>query len=70
MRTERVAGEIDLPDLLDLVAAGEYLHGTEWLMRRLVQERRIAYLKVGRRVLFSRQDLDAFLESNRTEAQR
>lgn len=36
-------------------------------VRRLIAERRISYIKVGRYVRISRRDLDAFLHTGRVE---
>ena len=56
--------------LLDLTQAANYLGTSERHVRRLWQERRIAVVKVGRRVRFTRSDLDAFIERNRHHALR
>jgi excisionase family DNA binding protein len=56
--------------LLDLGQAARYLGTTERHIRRLWQERRIAAVKIGRRVRFDQQDLDAFVEANRQRALR
>ena len=56
--------------LLDLAQAASYLGTSERHVRRLWQERRIAVVKVGRRVRFTRADLDAFIERNRHDALR
>jgi len=56
--------------LIDLEQAAFYLGTSERHLRRLWQERRIAGIKVGRRVHFSRRDLDVFIEKNRCEAAR
>jgi excisionase family DNA binding protein len=45
--------------------AAAYLSVTERHLRRIVYERRIAYLKVGGRLRFLAEDLDAFLRSCR-----
>jgi excisionase family DNA binding protein len=37
------------------------------MFRRLVQERRLAFSRVGRRILISETDIEALLEANRTE---
>ncbi len=56
--------------LMDLAQAASYLGTSERHVRRLWQERRIAVVKVGRRVRFTRADLDAFIERNRHDALR
>jgi excisionase family DNA binding protein len=48
---------------LTLSESAIYLNVTERYMRRLVVERRIPYLKVGRLLRFRPKDLDAYLES-------
>ncbi len=40
------------------------------LLRRLVQERRIAFSRVGRCIILSEVDIEAYLESNRVERAR
>ena len=41
--------------------AAEYLNITEHFVRRLIHERRIPFVKVGRLVRLSRTDIDAYL---------
>ena len=52
---------------LSIVEAAEYLNMSERFVRRLVAERRIPYLKVGRLLRFRADDLDQFLERCRVE---
>jgi excisionase family DNA binding protein len=52
---------------LTIADAAEYLGATPRFMRTLVQERRIAFHKVGKFVRFSPSDLDAFLVAGRVE---
>ncbi len=40
------------------------------LLRRLVQERRIAFSRAGRCIVLSEADVEAYLESNRVESAR
>lgn len=51
--------------LLDIHGAALYMGVTERFIRRLVEERRIPYYKVGKFVRFSEEDLDDFLTSVR-----
>jgi Helix-turn-helix domain len=37
------------------------------LLRRLVQERRIAFSRVGRRIVFAEADIEEYVEGNRVE---
>ncbi len=59
---------LDLPArFLDVPGAAQYLGCGERMVRRLVHERRIAFVKVGRHVRFDVTDLDAFLAAGRVE---
>jgi excisionase family DNA binding protein len=53
--------------LLDADGAAAYLGTTTRHVRRLTQERKLAFFRVGRFVRFARADLDAFLRSSRVE---
>lgn len=55
------------PMLMDCKLAGEYTSLGERYMRRLVFEKRIAYVKVGHKVLFERATLNKFIEDHRVE---
>lgn len=48
--------------------AAAYLNTSVRFVRRLIEERRIAFHKVGRHVRLSLADLEAFAESGRVEA--
>lgn len=52
-------------ELLTPSQAGDYLHTGERFIRRLIAERRIAYVKLGKYVRLQRSALDAFIESGR-----
>jgi len=52
-------------ELLTAGQAGEYLHTGERFVRRLIAERRIPYVKLGKYVRLQRSALDAFIESGR-----
>jgi excisionase family DNA binding protein len=54
-------------ELLTLTEAASRLGTTHRFVRRLVAERRIAYLKIGRHVRISTEDLDAFVAAARVE---
>jgi excisionase family DNA binding protein len=51
--------------LLTVAQAGEYLGTGERLVRRLITERRIAYVKLGKYVRLQRSALEAFIEAGR-----
>lgn len=53
--------------LLDVAQAAERLSVTPRFIRRLVFERRLAYIKVGKFVRFEPADLDAWLSERRIE---
>lgn len=53
--------------LFDVAEAASYLGVKERLIRRLVAQRRVAYVKVGRFVRFKRADLDAYVAEHRHE---
>ncbi|SFT53918.1 DNA binding domain-containing protein, excisionase family [Geodermatophilus amargosae] len=55
----------DADELLTASQAGDYLHTSERFIRRLIAERRIPYLKLGRHVRLQRSALDAFIASSR-----
>ena len=54
------------PRLLNIKAAAAYLSATVWFMRSLVWERKIPFLKFGNKYVFDKQDLDAFVASQKT----
>ena len=63
-------GAVGLPhagadELLTASQAGDYLQTGERFIRRLISERRIDYIKLGRYVRVQRSVLDAFIESGR-----
>ena len=51
--------------LLTVGQAAEYLRTGERFVRRLVSERRLPYVKLGKYVRIERAALDAFIESGR-----
>lgn len=48
-------------DLLTVEQAADYLNITDHFVRRLIRERRIPFLKVGRLVRLRRTDIEAYL---------
>lgn len=52
-------------DLLTPAEAGEYLKTGERFVRRLIAERRIGYVKVGKFVRLERGELDRFIAAGR-----
>ncbi len=70
--TRRAAqvGALDRGPLLTVAQAGEYLGTGERFIRRLITERRIAYVKVGKYVRLERSALDALVDAGRVHSQR
>ena len=58
----------ELPKLLDIAAVAEQLCVTERHVRRLVAERRIPYVKVGRFVRFDPADVADWISAARVPA--
>ena len=56
--------------LLTVAQAGDYLGTGERFIRRLVTERRIAFVKLGRHVRLQRSALDAFIEAGLIHSRR
>lgn len=54
------------PKLLTVQAAARYLSATPWFVRTLAWERAVPFVKLGKRLLFDRADLDKFVESRKT----
>ena len=54
--------------LLDVDAAAEYLSVTPRFIRRLVAERRVPFVKLGRHLRFDPSDLDRFIDAGRVDA--
>jgi excisionase family DNA binding protein len=55
--------------LLTVAQAGDYLGTGERFIRRLVTERRITYVKLGKYVRLQRSVLDAFIEAGRVPSE-
>jgi excisionase family DNA binding protein len=56
---------VEVPQLIDMSTLAERLGDSPRHIRRLVAERRIPYIKVGRHVRFDPTDITAWLESGR-----
>ena len=65
LRTPREATELDT--LLSVEQAAERLGTSVRFVRRLIAERRIAYVKVGRHVRLDPTDVEAFITASRIE---
>lgn len=65
MRTRSPAPDRTHDPLLTVAQAGDYLGTGERFVRRLITERRISFVKLGKHVRLQRSALDAFVESGR-----
>jgi excisionase family DNA binding protein len=45
----------------------DYLSTTVWFMRGLVWAHAVPHLRLGKRILFDRRDLDAYVESQKSQ---
>ncbi|NEM08175.1 excisionase family DNA-binding protein [Geodermatophilus normandii] len=71
MTTRATQGpDVGRSPLLTVAQAGEYLGTGERFIRRLITERRIAYVKVGKYVRLERSTLDTFVDAGRVHSQR
>jgi excisionase family DNA binding protein len=66
LRTQGEHPKLDM--LLSVEQAAERLGTSVRFVRRLVFERRIAYVKLGRHVRITTRDLDGFIRASRVEA--
>jgi excisionase family DNA binding protein len=53
---------------MSVEAAAEYLSASPRFIRRLVAERRVPYIKVGRLVRLTPEDLDVYIAAGRVES--
>jgi excisionase family DNA binding protein len=56
------------PRLLDVRGAAQYLSTTVWCVRSLVWGKRLPVIRLGKKLLFDRQDLDKFVDSLKERA--
>jgi excisionase family DNA binding protein len=67
--SERVAPIERNDPLLTVTEAGDYLGTGERFIRRLIAQRRITYVKLGKYVRLQRSTLDAFIEAGRVTSE-
>ncbi len=65
MRTIKQSNE----GLIDIEAVASRLGQTERFVRRLVEEKRIEFFKIGKRVMFRPTDVTAWIDSNHVPRQ-
>jgi len=56
------------PRLLRVEEAAVYLSTTPWFIRSLTWSKSIPFIKLGKRILFDRGDLDRFVEDQKKKA--
>jgi excisionase family DNA binding protein len=49
--------------LMPIKPAAAYLGTTVWQMRTLVWEKKLPHLRIGKRILFDKADLDSYVDS-------
>lgn len=49
-------------DILTVKEAAEYLHISQWLIGKLVREKKIPHHRWGRRIFFKKSNLDKIIE--------
>ena len=57
------------PRLLGVREAAAYLGSTVWAIRTLVWEEQIPYIRIGKRLLIDRADLDNFVDRHKIQPQ-
>ncbi len=57
------------PRLLRIAEAATYIGATTWYVRTLIWGREIPFLKLGKRFLLDRSDLDHFVDSQKERVQ-
>lgn len=64
---EKIAFAVKAPEkrLFTVREAGYVIGLGDWAIRRLIWQRRLPCVRIGRRVLLAREDLDAFIEECR-----
>jgi excisionase family DNA binding protein len=54
--------------LLDIPRAAQYLSTSSWAIRTLAWEHRVPFVRLGKKVLFDRRDLDAYVDALKAAA--
>jgi excisionase family DNA binding protein len=65
---KQIAASSVQPRLLNVRQAAEYLSCKVCAIRQLQWSREIPFLKIGKFILFDKQDLDAFVNAQKTAA--
>jgi len=67
-KVEQLSAPAVQPRMLTVKEAAAYLGSTIWFVRELVWGRKVRSLKFGKRIVFDRADLDAFVEQQKLAA--
>lgn len=67
--TNRPSGS-EVPRLMDVEGVAIYMHTSVRHVRRLVQDRRVPFLKVGGLLRFRRDDIDGWLDEHSVQPER
>ena len=54
--------------MFSIAQASKILNVSEITIRRIVRAKRIQHRRIGRRILFTKEDLDSFLENSKVSA--
>jgi excisionase family DNA binding protein len=65
MTSLRETNSVSAPPLLDVAALADRLGVTERFVRRLVAERRVPFVKLGKFIRFDPRDIESWLEDAR-----
>ena len=69
MKTQRIANPVGIPQkrLYSIKEASVYLGRSEWAIREILWSGKIPYFKDGKRILLDINDMDAWIEKNKTQ---
>lgn len=56
------------PRFLTVKEAASYMAATIWFVRCLAWDRKVPHVKLGKRVVFDKADLDRYIESQKVKA--
>ena len=59
--------ELDKPILFEIDQAADYLNVSVRMIRRMVEEKGVAYIKIGKLIRIDKRDIDAYLAAQRIE---
>ena len=68
MKKSTIATPVEQPRLLDVKMAAHYLTTSVWSIREMVYSRAIPHIRLGKKILIDRIDLDKFVERKKEAA--